>query len=304
MACSSSWPLRRPRAAAALPPPRATWARRRRRWPRAWPGSRLQLGVKLFHRTTRQVSLTPDGERLYRRCERVLAEVEDLQAEAAGTRAGPSGTLPHRHGHHLRPAGGDAAAGAAAAPAPAAAAGRAAAGFLCRPGARRAGPGHPHRRAAGLARWWRGASTGSSWSCCASPVVPGRAWHAAAAGGPGAAPRSWASVSLPAGGCGRGSCGEGRRTLELHPQPRTQVNDGEGMVAAAAHGLGLTQIPDYMAAEELARGALVEVMSAFRPAPMPISAVMPSMRLDAAARAGGAGGVAGPARAAAGLSQV
>ena len=51
------------------------------------------LGVKLFHRTTRQVSLTPDGERLYRRCERVLAEVEDLQAEAAGTRAAPSGIL-------------------------------------------------------------------------------------------------------------------------------------------------------------------------------------------------------------------
>ncbi len=52
-----------------------------------------ELGVKLFHRTTRQVSLTPDGERLYRRCERVLAEVEDLQAEAAGTRAAPSGVI-------------------------------------------------------------------------------------------------------------------------------------------------------------------------------------------------------------------
>lgn len=39
------------------------------------------LGVKLFHRTTRQVSLTPDGEHLFRRCERVLSEVEELQAE-------------------------------------------------------------------------------------------------------------------------------------------------------------------------------------------------------------------------------
>ena len=51
------------------------------------------LGVKLFHRTTRQVSLTADGERLFHRCERVLAEFEDLQADAAGTRAAPSGTL-------------------------------------------------------------------------------------------------------------------------------------------------------------------------------------------------------------------
>jgi DNA-binding transcriptional LysR family regulator len=47
------------------------------------------LGVKLFHRTTRQVTLTPDGERLFQRCQRVLAEVEDLQAEASGTRAEP-----------------------------------------------------------------------------------------------------------------------------------------------------------------------------------------------------------------------
>ena len=51
------------------------------------------LGVKLFHRTTRQVTLTGDGERLFHRCQRVLAEIEDLQAEAAGARAAPSGVL-------------------------------------------------------------------------------------------------------------------------------------------------------------------------------------------------------------------
>jgi DNA-binding transcriptional LysR family regulator len=53
----------------------------------------LGLGVKLFHRTTRQVTLTADGERLFHRCERVLAEVEDLQADASGVRAAPSGIL-------------------------------------------------------------------------------------------------------------------------------------------------------------------------------------------------------------------
>ena len=53
----------------------------------------LQLGVKLFHRTTRKVTLTPDGERLFERCKRVLGEVEDLQADAMGTRAAPSGVL-------------------------------------------------------------------------------------------------------------------------------------------------------------------------------------------------------------------
>jgi DNA-binding transcriptional LysR family regulator len=51
------------------------------------------------------------------------------------------------------------------------------------------------------------------------------------------------------------------------------------MVAAAAMGLGLAQVPDYMASDELGRGSVVEVMAAFRPAAMPISAVMPSSRL-------------------------
>ena len=42
---------------------------------------------------------------------------------------------------------------------------------------------------------------------------------------------------------------------------------------------GTEQIPDYMASDELAGGALVEVMTSHRPAAMPISAVMPSSRL-------------------------
>jgi DNA-binding transcriptional LysR family regulator len=67
--------------------------------------------------------------------------------------------------------------------------------------------------------------------------------------------------------------------VELHAAHRVQVNDGDGMVAAACEGLGLTQIPDYMATDELAAGTLVEVMVDKRPPPMPISAVLPSSRL-------------------------
>lgn len=50
-----------------------------------------QLGVRLLHRTTRQVRLTPDGERLLDRVRPLLVEVEDIeqlfrtgQREAAG----------------------------------------------------------------------------------------------------------------------------------------------------------------------------------------------------------------------------
>lgn len=50
------------------------------------------LGLRLFHRTTRQVRLTNDGEQLYERCQRVLAELDDLQT-AAGNSAEISGTL-------------------------------------------------------------------------------------------------------------------------------------------------------------------------------------------------------------------
>src|SRR5580765_2046824 len=52
-----------------------------------------QLGVRLLHRTTRQVTLTDDGQRLFARCQRVLDELELLQEEASGARNEPSGTL-------------------------------------------------------------------------------------------------------------------------------------------------------------------------------------------------------------------
>jgi DNA-binding transcriptional LysR family regulator len=72
---------------------------------------------------------------------------------------------------------------------------------------------------------------------------------------------------------------EGRRVVELHPEHCAQITDGEGLVRAAALGLGITQIPDYMAVDELARGEVVEVMQSQRPPAMPISAVVPSTRL-------------------------
>ena len=52
-----------------------------------------QLGVRLFHRTTRQVTMSQDGEDLYTRCQRILEEVESLEAAVADARTGPRGTL-------------------------------------------------------------------------------------------------------------------------------------------------------------------------------------------------------------------
>lgn len=236
-----------------------------------------QLGVKLFHRTTRQVSLTPDGERLFRRCERVLAEVEDLQAEAAGTRAAPSGTiridmpiaygrrivmprlaqLLHRHPQlqldvRLQDAYAD----------------------LVRDGldlAIRVGALQDSRLVARRIDW-------QQLIVVASPAyLSARGTPRSVEELPG---HATVVFRLPSSGRTRAwQLRQGRRTLELHTAQRVQVNDGDGMVAAAAQGLGLMQIPDYMVADELASGALVEVLTTLRPAPMPISAVVPSLRL-------------------------
>lgn len=69
------------------------------------------------------------------------------------------------------------------------------------------------------------------------------------------------------------------KPLALTPSSRLLFSDGEAMVAAALHGLGIAQVPDYMVSEALDRGALVEVLAACRPASLPIHAVMPANRM-------------------------
>lgn len=235
------------------------------------------LGVKLFHRTTRQVTLTPDGERLFQRCQRVLAEVEDLQAEAAGTRAELAGPLrvdlPITYGRRfVLPLLAD----------------------LARQ--------HPRleldvRLNDGWADLVRdridlalrvGQLRDSTLVArridrqvlvlCASPAylaergtprrVEDLSQHAAI------------RFRLPSSGRNRPWQFRQRgQAVELDPVAAVRVNDGEGLVEAARLGLGLCQVPDYMAADEIARGELVEVMPAHRPEAAPISVVVPSGRL-------------------------
>jgi len=52
-----------------------------------------QLGVRLFHRTTRQMTLSQDGEDIFVRCLRILEEVESLEGSITESRNGLSGTL-------------------------------------------------------------------------------------------------------------------------------------------------------------------------------------------------------------------
>lgn len=51
------------------------------------------FGLRLFSRTTRSLTLTPEGRDLHERALRLLGEVEAIEQAALATRAEPSGTL-------------------------------------------------------------------------------------------------------------------------------------------------------------------------------------------------------------------
>ncbi len=64
----------------------------------AYVSKRIQLlerslGVRLLHRTTRRVTVSEAGERVYQRALRVLDEVDRLLEEAAGTHTLPRGSM-------------------------------------------------------------------------------------------------------------------------------------------------------------------------------------------------------------------
>ncbi|MEK8051183.1 LysR family transcriptional regulator [Ideonella sp. DXS22W] len=235
------------------------------------------LGVKLFHRTTRQVTLTPDGERLYQRCQRVLAEVEDLQAEASGSRAVPMGTLridlPVYYGKtFVMPLLADLA------------------------------ERYPQLRLDvrmtdtqvdlvrdGVDLAVRiGALNDSSLVArridrqhlvlCASPAYLARrgtprriedlGGHAAIV------------FRLPTSGRDRPwQLRQRGQPVTLQPAPQVRVNETEGLLAAVKLGLGICQLPDMLAQQELARGELVELLPSCRPESMPIHVIYPSGRL-------------------------
>lgn len=60
---------------------------------RAIAGLEQRLGSRLFHRTTRQVSLTEAGEHFYEGCSRILDDLEALEAQASKQTHEASGVL-------------------------------------------------------------------------------------------------------------------------------------------------------------------------------------------------------------------
>jgi DNA-binding transcriptional LysR family regulator len=241
--------------------------------------SRLEarLGIRLFHRTTRQVTLTDDGQRLFTRCQRVLAELELLQEDASGARDEPAGTLridmPVTFGRlvmlpllaqlvqqyprlsidarfsdayvDLVKEGIDVAIRTGTLRDSSLVARTFSSQELllfASPGylARAGTPISVAELASHTAVLFRVPSTGKD-----------RPWHFRVRG----------------------------RNVTFMPPSRVHVDEGDSIVHAAVLGMGIGQVPHYMVSGPLARGELVELLPAMRPPAMPIAAVMPSARM-------------------------
>ncbi|MER9934147.1 LysR family transcriptional regulator [Mesorhizobium sp. M0088] len=52
-----------------------------------------RLGVRLFHRSTRSITLTVEGARFLERCQRILVEIEAAEQELSQSKGAPTGRL-------------------------------------------------------------------------------------------------------------------------------------------------------------------------------------------------------------------
>lgn len=235
-----------------------------------------QLGLRLFQRTTRHVTLTQEGEEYYARCKRVLDELGELALLAAGTTARPTGVLrvdaPLVYGKKV-----------------------------ILPLLARLVQRHPQLRLDVRLSDQFTDVIGSGvdaviriGTIADTRLVARRIGQQQLAvyGAPGYLARRGRPrrpADLEAHDCvvfqmptsGRYRQWEfvvRRRPMAVHPAPAHVVNDGEGLVSAACAGLGLVQIPDLIAEDAVKAGRLEEVLAACRPRPMPISVVFASSR--------------------------
>lgn len=65
---------------------------------------------------------------------------------------------------------------------------------------------------------------------------------------------------------------------DFSPPFRLQANNGDALAEAAARGLGITVLPDFIASDYLAGGRVVTLLEGFEPPEMGIYALLPSNR--------------------------
>jgi DNA-binding transcriptional LysR family regulator len=233
-----------------------------------------RLGARLFHRTTRQISLTDAGARYLERARRILADVDEAERAAQSDRTEPSGrlsvTAPLIFGrlhvapllarfiqHHpkvsvelmlsdrfvnLVEEGHDLAIRIGHLPDSQLIArrfGETRRALVASPGylAKAGIPQHPND----LLR------------------------HDTIAFMPGTPPFDW-------------HFSEASTDLKVSVLPRFVTNSGDTAIALAFDGVGIARVLYYQVRDAVSEGRLVEMLAPFAPAPMPIHAVYPSAR--------------------------
>ena len=235
-----------------------------------------RVGARLLHRTTRRVSLTPDGADFHDRSLRLIAEFEEMEGLFRTAAARPRGLLrvnvPGRLGRLvIAPALPD---------------------FFARYPDIRLDLGVTDRPVDlvedGVDAVVRvGALADSSLIArrlgdlalinCASPAYLAR--HGVPATPDNLAGHEEVAYASPLNGRVEPWEYMAGGSLHMAPLPsRIAVNNAESYIACCLAGLGLIQIPAYDVREHLAAGDLVEVMQAFRAPPMPIAVLYPHRR--------------------------
>lgn len=229
-----------------------------------------RVGARLLHRTTRLVRLTEAGTRFLEDCRRILAEVEEAEAAAAGLHGEPRGlvsiTAPVLFGRlHVAPILFDIGQQQPKITVR---------GFFVDRIVGLAEEGYDiavriaHLPDSNLSAIRVGAVRRV---VCASPGylaargTPTRladlAGHDAVPFTQGAGPREW-TFHMPDGG-----------TETVTPTARLIVNQADVAVAAAVAGRGLTRVMSYQMAAEHQAGRLQVILEEFEPPPVPIHVV-------------------------------
>ncbi|MYN05735.1 LysR family transcriptional regulator [Pseudoduganella aquatica] len=235
------------------------------------------LRIKLLQRTTRRVSVTPEGAQYYEKTQRLLKELDDVDASFSAAQSRPRG--------HLRVDAGSSIASQVLLPALPA--------FLARyPDIRiDMGVSDKHVNLIGdnvdcVIRGGEltdlsliGRQVGSaSWVTCATPAYlrdHGTPKH------PSELEQGHTVTHYLSTRTGRGmplNFAKQGEKLEILGERSVGVNESNAHVAAGLAGLGVLQTFRYGAAPHIASGALVPILEDWRPAPYSFYVVYPSNR--------------------------
>jgi DNA-binding transcriptional LysR family regulator len=235
------------------------------------------LGARLFHRTTRAVTLTEEGRALFAKSARLLEEIEALDLDSVSDNDEPAGVL--RIG------------------APIGYGVRVVLPVLARLRERypllefdlRLSDGRVSLTDEGLDASIRfGELEDSSLIAqkideqalvlCASPTYLSR--HARIRAVRELEDHTLIAFRLPTNGRDRPlEFIENGEKVSVESQAPFRISHGEALAEAALLGIGLAQMPEFFARQYLAAGALVEVLANFRPAPLAVNLVLPGSRV-------------------------